>query len=58
MIEFSNPLANSPSVDIVIESASVEIEQGHSLAGLGLGSVYVMVGILLFVASLLRRGDA
>ena len=49
----------SPSVDVVIESASVEIEQGpSSLAGLGLGSVYVMVGILLFVASLLRRGDA
>ena len=48
-----------PSVDVVIESASVEIEQGpSSLAGLGLGSVYVMVGILLFVASLLRRGDA
>ena len=48
-----------PSVDVVIELASVEIEQGpSSLAGLGLGSVYVMVGILLFVASLLRRGDA
>ena len=49
----------SPSVDVVIESTSVEIEQGpSSIAGLGLGSVYVILGILLFVASLLRRGDA
>jgi len=48
----------SPSVDVEIESASGEYEQGpSSVAGLGLGSIYAIVGILLFVSSLLSRGD-
>ena len=48
----------SPSVNVEIESTSHEFEQGpSSVAGLGLGSIYAIVGILLFVSSLLRRGD-
>lgn len=48
----------SPSVDVKIESASIELDQGPSaIAGLGLGFVYVLVGILLLVSSFLRRGD-
>ncbi len=48
----------SPSVSVEIDATAIEIEQGPSaVAGLGLGSVYVIIGILLFVASLLRRGD-
>ena len=48
----------SPSVSVEIDAATIEFEEGPStVAGLGLGSVYVIVGILLFVASLLRRGE-
>jgi hypothetical protein len=48
----------SPSVSVEIDVATIEFEEGPSaIAGLGLGSVYVIVGILLFVASLLRRGE-
>ena len=48
----------SPSVEVVIESSSVELEQGpSSVAGLGLGLVYAIIGILLFTSSMLRRGD-
>ena len=47
----------SPSVSVEIDTATVEFEEGPStVAGLGLGSAYVIIGILLFVASLLRRG--
>lgn len=47
----------SPSVDVEIESTSKEFEQGPSaVAGLGLGSMYAILGILLFVSSMLRRG--
>jgi len=56
---FLESSCQSPSVEVMIESASIENEQGpSSLAGLGLGSVYLILGILLFVTSLLRRGDA
>ena len=48
----------SPSVSVKIDAATIEFEEGPSaVAGLGLGSVYVIIGILLFVASLLRRGE-
>ena len=48
----------SPSVDVVIESTSTDLKQGpSSIAGMGLGSVYAILGIFLFVYSLLRRGD-
>ena len=48
----------SPSVSVEIDATAIEIDEGPStVAGLGLGSVYVIIGILLFVASLLRRGD-
>ena len=48
----------SPSVGVEIDAATIEFDEGPSaVAGLGLGSVYVIVGILLFVASLLRRGE-
>ena len=48
----------SPSVVAAIESSPTELEQGpSSVAGLGLGLVYAIIGILLFVASMLRRGD-
>ena len=48
----------SPSVSVEIDASTIEFEEGPSaVAGLGLGSVYVIVGILLFVASLLRRGE-
>jgi hypothetical protein len=48
----------SPSVAVVIESSSVELEQGpSSVAGLGLGLVYAIIGILLFTSSMLRRSD-
>lgn len=48
----------SPSVSVEIDAATIEFEQGPSaIAGLGLGSIYVIVGILLFVASLLHRGE-
>ena len=48
----------SPSVSVEIDAATFEFEEGpSSVAGLGLGSVYVIIGILLLVASLLRRGD-
>ena len=48
----------SPSVSVEIDAATIEFDEGPSaVAGLGLGSVYVIVGILLFVASLLRRGE-
>ena len=48
----------SPVVDVVIESSTTDFEQGpSSVAGLGLGSVYAIIGILLFVSSLLRRGE-
>ena len=48
----------TPSVSAEIDAATIEFEEGPStVAGLGLGSVYVIIGILLFVASLLRRGE-
>ena len=48
----------SPSVSVEIDAATIEFDEGPStIAGLGLGSVYVIIGILLFVASLLRRGE-
>ena len=48
----------SPEVNADIDSTTIEFDEGPStFAGLGLGSVYVMIGIMLFVASLLRRGD-
>ena len=48
----------SPKVNADIDSTTIEFDEGPStFAGLGLGSVYVMIGIMLFVASLLRRGD-
>ncbi|MEC7272372.1 MAG: choice-of-anchor V domain-containing protein [Candidatus Thermoplasmatota archaeon] len=48
----------SPSVSVEIDAATIEFDEGPStVAGLGLGSVYVIIGILLFVASLLRRGE-
>ena len=48
----------SPSVAATIESFPSELEQGpSSVAGLGLGLVYAIIGILLFVASILRRSD-
>jgi hypothetical protein len=48
----------SPSASVEIDAATIEFEEGPStVAGLGLGSVYVIIGILLFVASLLRRGE-
>ena len=48
----------SPSVAATIESLPTELEQGpSSVAGLGLGLVYATIGILLFVASILRRSD-
>ena len=48
----------SPSVSVEIDAATIEFDEGPSaVAGLGLGSVYVIVGILLLVASLLRRGE-
>ena len=48
----------SPSVSVAIDAATIEFEEGPSaVAGLGLGTVYVIIGILLFVASLLRRGE-
>ena len=48
----------SPSVSVEIDATTIEFDEGPSaVAGLGLGSVYVIVGILLFVASLLRRGE-
>jgi hypothetical protein len=57
-IEPWNHLVQSPSIDVVIESTSTDLEQGpSSIAGMGLGSVYAILGIFLFVYSLLRRGD-
>ena len=48
----------SPSVSVEIDATTIEFDESPSdIAGLGLGSVYVIVGILLFVASLLRRGE-
>lgn len=48
----------SPSASVEIDAATIEFEEGPStVAGFGLGSVYVIIGILLFVASLLRRGE-
>ena len=48
----------SPSVSVEIDAATIEFDEGPSaVAGLGLGTVYVIIGILLFVASLLRRGE-
>ena len=48
----------SPSVNVDIDSSTIEVEQGpSSFAGLGLGSVYIIVGILLFGAALFGRGD-
>ena len=48
----------SPSVSVEIDAATIEFDEGPStVAGLGLGSVYLIIGILLFVASLLRRGE-
>jgi len=48
----------SPSIAVVIESSSVEPQQGpSSVAGLGLGLVYAIIGILLFTSSMLRRSD-
>ena len=48
----------SPEVNADIDSTTIEFDEGPStFAGLGLGSIYVMIGIMLFVASLLRRGD-
>ena len=48
----------SPSISVEIDAATIEFEEGPStVAGLGLGSIYVIIGILLFVASLLRRGE-
>ena len=48
----------SPEVNADIDSTTIEFDEGPStFAGLGLGSVYLMIGIMLFVASLLRRGD-
>ena len=48
----------SPSVAATIESLPTGLEQGpSSVAGLGLGLVYAIIGILLFVASILRRSD-
>ena len=48
----------SSSVDVLVEAPLTDAEQGPSaLAGLGLGSVYAILGLLLLVSSLLRRGD-
>ena len=48
----------SPSVNVDIDSLTIEVEQGpSSSAGLGLGSVYIIIGILLFGAALFGRGD-
>ena len=48
----------SPSVIVEIDAATTDFEEGPSrVAGFGLGSVYVILGIMLFVASLLRRGE-
>ena len=48
----------SPVVDAVIESSTTDFEQGpSSVAGLGLGSIYAIIGIVLLVSSLLRRGE-
>ena len=48
----------SPSVNVDIDSSTIEVEQGpSSFAGLGLGSVYIIIGILLFGAALFGRGD-
>ena len=48
----------SPSVNVDIDSLTIEVEQGpSSFAGLGLGSVYIIIGILLFGAALFGRGD-
>ncbi len=48
----------SPVVDAVIESSTTDFEQGpSSVAGLGLGSIYAIIGIMLLVSSLLRRGE-
>ena len=48
----------SPEVNADIDSTTIEFDEGPStFAGLGLGSVYLIIGIMLFVASFLRRGD-
>ena len=48
----------SPSTDVIIESSVTDFEEGpSSVAGLGLGSIYVLLGILLLVSATLRRGD-
>ena len=48
----------SPSTDVFIESSVTDFEEGpSSVAGLGLGSIYVLLGILLLVSATLRRGD-
>ncbi|MAR23365.1 MAG: hypothetical protein CMA49_06235 [Euryarchaeota archaeon] len=48
----------SSTVEASIESSSTEYETApSSIAGLSLGIVYAVLGILLFVASLLRRSD-
>lgn len=48
----------SSSVDVLVEPRLIDAKQGPStLAGLGLGSVYAVLGLLLLVSSLLRRGD-
>ena len=48
----------SPSADVIIESSVTDFEEGpSSVAGLGLGSIYVLLGILLLVSATLRRGD-
>ena len=48
----------NPSVDATIEVSLVDVEDGPSaLGGLGLGSIYALLGIFLLVSAFLRRGE-
>jgi hypothetical protein len=48
----------SPSTQITIDTQASDFDEGPSTAlGLGLGSLYAVIGILLLVVVILRRGD-
>jgi len=48
----------SPSTQITIDTQTADFDEGPSTTlGFGLGSLYTIIGILLLVAVILRRGD-
>ncbi len=48
----------SPSTQITIDTQTADFDEGPSTTlGLGLGSLYTIIGILFLVAVILRRGD-